>query len=49
MVQPAGINAADVHRRPPPHRLEPFEDLDIAAGVSGFWKRCGCHVFECYP
>ena len=34
MVQRVLVGAADVHARPPPHRLEPFQHLDIARGVA---------------
>ncbi len=36
MVQRLLIGAADVHARPAPHRLEAFEDFDVARGIAGF-------------
>src|SRR5262249_40483406 len=34
VVQPRGIDAADVHARPAPHRLEALEDQDVLRGVA---------------
>ena len=33
VMQPARIDTPDVHRRPPPHGFQPFEDFDVVAGV----------------
>ncbi len=33
MMECALIRAADIHAGPAPHRLEPFENLDILGGV----------------
>ena len=33
MVQRALVGAADEHARPPAHRLQAFEDLDVGGGV----------------
>ena len=35
MVQRLLVGSADIHARPPPHRLKPFQDLDVLGGVSG--------------
>jgi hypothetical protein len=29
------VGAADIHARPPAHRLKPFEDFDMFGGVAG--------------
>ena len=33
VMQAARIDAADVHRRPPPHRLETFEYFDVLRAI----------------
>ena len=33
------IGAADIHARTAAHRLEPFQDLDVACGVAGLSRR----------
>ena len=33
VVQPLGVDAADVHGRPLADRLQPFEDLDVLRAV----------------
>ena len=35
------VGAADVHAGPPPHRLEPFQHLDVLGGVAGFARARG--------
>ncbi len=37
VVQRVGVGAADIHARPPPHRLEPFEHLDIRGRIAAGW------------
>ncbi len=36
MVQRLLVGAADIHARPAPHRLQAFEDFDVARGIAGF-------------
>ena len=35
VVQRLLVGAADVHAGPPPHRLEPFQHLDVLGGIAG--------------
>ena len=35
VMQPADVGAANVHPRPTPDRLEPFQHLDVFGSVSG--------------
>ena len=44
VVQPLGIDAADVHRRPLAHRLQAFEDGDVLGGIG-----CCAHRFSLLP
>ena len=36
VVQRLLVGAADIHARPPPHRLEPFQHFDMLGGVARF-------------
>ena len=36
VVQRLLVGAADIHARPPAHRLEPFQHFDVLGGVAGF-------------
>ena len=45
VVQPLGVDAADVHGRPLADRLQPFEDLDVFGAVlRGCATESGAHV-----
>ena len=43
VVQPLGVDAADVHRRPLADRLQPFEDLDVLRAVGRGTDRHRAH------
>ena len=45
VVEAARAGRADVHARPQPDRLEPFEDRDVLCGVSSLSHQVG---FEKY-
>ncbi len=46
MVQRALVGAADIHAGPAPHRLEPFQDLDVLGGIAGRLRLAGEIVEE---
>ena len=48
MMQPLAVDTSDVHRRPHPHSLEPFKDVDIAGSVRRFRFNNGCHELSLF-
>ena len=47
MMQRLLVGAADIHARPPAHRLEAFEHLDIPGGIAGFGAGAARCDLEC--
>ncbi len=46
VIEGALVGAADIHAGPAPHRLEPFEDLDVLGGIAVRLRLAGKIVEE---